>query len=181
MENKTKLRILYLYQYLIKNTDPDHPKSTVELMKMLQDKHNIKVSRNTISDDLLMLHNCDLQIKIIHSTQNKYYFDGQYSRKENGYVAKYSNPMFHIHDTEPSTEVTLLCKASNVKDIIDNFGLNIDTMPIDNDNFYIKAIVCTNLSFYSWIFSFDGSVKIIEPKNIVEEYKELLRLAIQRY
>ena len=38
---------------------------------------NIKVSRNTISDDLLMLSNCDLQVEVIHSTQNKYYFDGQ--------------------------------------------------------------------------------------------------------
>lgn len=77
MENGTKLRILYLYQHLIQNTDPDHPKSTVELIKMLKEKHNIKVSRNTISDDLVMLHDCDPQVEVIHSTQNKYYFDGQ--------------------------------------------------------------------------------------------------------
>ena len=38
MENGTKLRILYLYQHLIQNTDPDHPESTVELMKMLKEK-----------------------------------------------------------------------------------------------------------------------------------------------
>lgn len=37
MENKTKFRILYLYQHLIKHTDPEHPKSTAELMKMLQE------------------------------------------------------------------------------------------------------------------------------------------------
>ena len=77
MENKTKLRILYLYQHLIRNTDPEHPESTVELTKMLADKHGIKVSRNTISDDLAMLHDCDLQIEVIRSTQNKYYYDGQ--------------------------------------------------------------------------------------------------------
>ena len=77
MENGNKLRILYLYQHLIQNTDPDHPESTVELTKMLADKYGIKVSRNTISDDLTMLHDCDLQIEVIHSTQNKYYFDGQ--------------------------------------------------------------------------------------------------------
>ena len=77
METGTKLRILYLYQHLIQNTDPDHPMSTVELTKMLADKYGIKVSRNTISDDLAMLHDCDLQIEVIHSTQNKYYYDGQ--------------------------------------------------------------------------------------------------------
>lgn len=77
MENGTKLRILYLCQHLIQNTDPDHPLSTVELMKMLNEKHNIKVSRNAISDDPAMLHDCDLQVEVIHSTQIKYYFDGQ--------------------------------------------------------------------------------------------------------
>ena len=65
MENGTKLRILYLYQHLIQNTDPDHPESTVELMKMLKKKYDIKVSRNTISDDLLMLSDCDLQVEVI--------------------------------------------------------------------------------------------------------------------
>ena len=76
MENNTKLRILYLYQYLLQHTDPDHPESTVELMKMLKEQHDMKVSRNTISDDLTVLTNCDLQIEVIHSTQNKYYYDG---------------------------------------------------------------------------------------------------------
>ena len=49
MENKTKLRILYLYQHLIQNTDPDHPMSTVELTKMLVNKYGIsgvKAQRN---------------------------------------------------------------------------------------------------------------------------------------
>jgi len=77
MENGTKFRILYLYRHLIQNTDSDHPMSTVELTKMLADRYGIKVSRNTISDDLAMLHDCDLQIEVIRSTQNKYYYDGQ--------------------------------------------------------------------------------------------------------
>ena len=44
---------------------------------MLVNKYGIKVSRNTISDDLAMLLDCDLQIEVIRSTQNKYYYDGQ--------------------------------------------------------------------------------------------------------
>lgn len=55
MENRSKLRILYLYQYLIQNTTSGHPQSTAELTKMLSDKYGIDVSRNTISDDLAML------------------------------------------------------------------------------------------------------------------------------
>ena len=75
--NGTKLRILYLYQHLVRHTDAEHTLSTTELMKILKEEYAVKVSRNTISDDLTMLHDCGLNIEHYESTQNKYYFDGQ--------------------------------------------------------------------------------------------------------
>lgn len=77
MENGTKLRILYLYQHLVQHTDPEHTLSTAELMKVLREQYSLKVSRNTISDDLAMLHDCGMHIEHYESTQNKYYYDGQ--------------------------------------------------------------------------------------------------------
>ena len=77
MENGTKLRILYLYQHLAQHTDPDHTLSTAELMKVLREQYSLKVSRNTISDDLAVLHDCGMHIEHYESTQNKYYYDGQ--------------------------------------------------------------------------------------------------------
>lgn len=77
MENGTKLRLLYIYKYLLEHTDVDHPQSTVELIKMLREKYDLKVSRNTISDDLILLRNAELHISYIQTTQNKYYYDGQ--------------------------------------------------------------------------------------------------------
>ena len=76
MESGTKLRILYLYQHLVQHTDAEHTLSTAELMKILKEDYSVKVSRNTISDDLAMLHNCGLHIEYYESTQNKYYYDG---------------------------------------------------------------------------------------------------------
>ena len=61
--NGTKLRILYLYQHLVRHTDADHTLSTAELMKILREEYAVKVSRNTISDDLAMLHDCGLNIE----------------------------------------------------------------------------------------------------------------------
>lgn len=72
----TKLRILYLYQHLVQHTDAEHTLSTAELMKILKEDYSFKVSRNTISDDLAMLHDCGLHIEHYESTQNKYYYDG---------------------------------------------------------------------------------------------------------
>ena len=74
MENGTKLRILYLYQHLVQHTDAEHTLSTAELMKILKEDYSVKVSRNTISDDLSMLHDCGLHIEHYESTQNKYYY-----------------------------------------------------------------------------------------------------------
>lgn len=74
--NGTKLIILYLYQHLVQHTDAERTLSTAELMKILKEKYAVKVSRNTISDDLAILHDCGLNIERYESTQNKYYFDG---------------------------------------------------------------------------------------------------------
>lgn len=76
MQSRTKLRILYLYQHLVRHTDAEHPLSTAELMKILKEQYAIRVSRNTISDDLAILHDCGLHIEHYESTQNKYYYDG---------------------------------------------------------------------------------------------------------
>lgn len=76
MENRTKLRILYLYQHLMQHTDAEHTLSTAELMKILEEQYSVKVSRNTISNDLAILHDCGLHIEHYESTQNKYYYDG---------------------------------------------------------------------------------------------------------
>ena len=76
MENGTKLRILYLYQHLVQHTDAEHTLSTAEQTKILKEDYSFKVSRNTISDDLAMLHDCGLHIEHYESTQNKYYYDG---------------------------------------------------------------------------------------------------------
>ncbi len=77
MENGTKLRLLYIYQYLLENTDSNHPQSTVDLINMLKEKYGMKVSRNTICNDLILLRQSDLHIEYVESTQNKYYYDGR--------------------------------------------------------------------------------------------------------
>lgn len=325
MENNTKLRILYLYQYLLQHTDPDHPESTVELMKMLKEQHDMKVSRNTISDDLTVLTNCDLQIEVIHSTQNKYYYDGlafeeaemkilidavssskfiterkseQLINKlltlvpphsamklrrhvyasdrvktdnERGYfivdaindaiearrkisflytdydmekklfttnngqpytvspytliwdgdyyylrgycderdairtfrldrlleapkllmdaalpkpdnygIANYSRSVFRMYDAEEPTKVTLLCKSSMMKILIDNFGVDVDTTPVGEDHFEAKVSVCTSPTFYSWVFGFNGSIKITAPESVINNYGNMLRVALEK-
>ena len=67
MENKTKLRLLYLYRYLVKNTDPEHPISTPELIEILKTRYGIDANRNTLTNDFQMLEQAGYSFEVIHS------------------------------------------------------------------------------------------------------------------
>lgn len=326
MENGTKFRILYLYQHLVQHTDAEHTLSTAELMKILKEDYLVKVSRNTISDDLSILHDCGLHIEHYESTQNKYYYDGHIyelpelkvlvdaissskfitqrksdeliaklltltnsqnaaklrrhiyvagrakSDNENGYYivdaindaidtkrkisflytdfdvtkqryivndgepytvspytliwdgdyyymrgfcderqemrnfrldriaeqpkilnqiavmppesytpADYSKHVFRMYDTDKPIKVELCCHMSTMKYIIDNFGIDIKTEIIDDNHFKAMIEVCTSVTFYRWVFGFDGKIVIIGPECVRTEYKQKLLNAIQSF
>ena len=75
MENGNKLRLLYIYQYLLRHSDEDHPVSTPELLKYLKDEYNMDVHRTTLPGDIAMMEEAGIHFEIIKSRQNKYYFD----------------------------------------------------------------------------------------------------------
>ncbi len=77
MDSTTKLRILYLYQYLLKYSDAEHPISTGQLIVDLKKEYDIDVNRNTLANDLLMLNKSGFNIEVIHSQSNSYYIDTQ--------------------------------------------------------------------------------------------------------
>ena len=318
MENDTKRRILYLYQHLVRHTDAEHTLSTAELMKILKEMYAIQVSRNTISDDLAMLHDCGLHIEHYKSTQNRYYYDGQIyelpelkilvdaiassrfitqrksdeliaklltltssrnaarlrrhiyaagrakSDNENGYYivdaintaidarrkisfrytdfdvtrqrclanggkpytvspyaliwdgdcyymrgfcderqemrnfrldriaaqpeilsqtavappedynpADYSRRVFRMYDTGEPVAVQLRCHVSVMKYLMDQFGGDFKSEALDDGSFRATVRVCTSATFYSWIFGFNGKIKITGPDSVVRTYQEM--------
>lgn len=60
-------------------------------------------------------------------------------KPENYSIAEYSKSVFRMYDTDEPQEVTLLCKTSTMKVLIDNFGLDVDTTPVDEDHFQAKG------------------------------------------
>lgn len=75
MENGTKLRLLYIYQYLLKYSDAEHPVSTPELLKFLKDEYGLDVHRTTLPNDFAMMEKAGIHFEVIKSRQNKYYYD----------------------------------------------------------------------------------------------------------
>lgn len=77
MENKTKLRLLYLYQHLLQYTDAEHKLTTPQLIEILNKQYGIEVNRNTLANDFKMLEQAGVKFEVVHSQQNQYYYDGR--------------------------------------------------------------------------------------------------------
>ena len=72
MDNDAKLRPLYLAKILYEQTDEDHYLTTAQLMRILEEKYNIKSHRQTIKADIDLLKQFGIEIEEVKSTQNRY-------------------------------------------------------------------------------------------------------------
>ena len=75
MENDHQLRILYLYQILLRHSDVDHPVSTKELIDIMETYHQIKLHQTTIHKYIELLNAGGLEVMEIRSCQKKYYLN----------------------------------------------------------------------------------------------------------
>ena len=107
--------------------------------------------------------------------------DAALPKPENYSIAEYSKSVFRMFDTDEPVEVTLRCSASNMKVIIDNFGMDVDTTPVDEEHFMAKVKVCTSPTFYRWIFGFGGKIRILGPDRILNDYLKMCRDALETY
>jgi len=324
MENGNKLRLLYIYQHLLRYSDADHPVSTPELLRFLKEEHGMDVNRTTLPGDFAMMEKAGLHFEVIRSRQNKYYFDGRLfdvpelkvlidaissskfitakksrelisklttltseynaeklrrhvtvegrvkSENERGYyildavntaidknrkirfqyteysnrkrrvmrnngeyytvspyalvwdgdyyymigwcdnrehmrnfrldrickapmileseeavpkpkdfnLAEYSRKVFRMFGSDDETEVELLCETGMMNGIVDQFGTNVRTEEADDQHFRAVVTVCPSLTFYRWVFGWNGGIKITGPEKIKEEYRTMLKKAM---
>ena len=61
-DNDTRLRILYLYQMLLTQSDEDHPISTKQITDRMAELHNIHVHRTTVPKDIELLRAAGFEI-----------------------------------------------------------------------------------------------------------------------
>ncbi len=72
-EGTGKLRLLYIYQLLLEETDEDHTLSTAQIQKALRERWGMEAHRITVGDDIQLLQAAGVEIGKIESTQNKYW------------------------------------------------------------------------------------------------------------
>ena len=88
----------------------------------------------------------------------------------------YLNSMFRMYNGEQK-QVELICDNDLMDAIIDKFGKDVAVFPNDSESFRVTTNTSVGRVFYSWIFGFDGKVKILSPDEVREKYAKMVRNA----
>lgn len=95
------------------------------------------------------------------------------SMPENFDIAAFTKEVFSMYDGSNVT-VDLRCDNSLMKTMIDRFGEDVTTYAYDMTSFRVVTEISASKTFFGWIFGFDGKVQILAPKEVKEEYQQMI-------
>ena len=81
----------------------------------------------------------------------------------------------------PAVDVTLEFGNKCISAIFDAFGDNADIKRVNDDLCRINTKVQLSPPFYAWLFMFNGSIRLVEPKEIIDDYTSFCQKAIAVY
>lgn len=92
-------------------------------------------------------------------------------------VAEYANKSFKMFGGEERL-VTLECPNYLMKKVIDKFGDDFEVNRVSEDRF--QATVSANVSktFFGWVCTYAGEIKLIGPEDVCKAYRKQLRKAL---
>ena len=93
-------------------------------------------------------------------------------------LPEFTRRVFDMYDGE-TKKVTLVCKNDLMNYIVDRFGDEVDTVPGDCGHFRAVAEVSVSQTFFAWVFQFNGDIRITAPEEVVLQYGEMLKNALQ--
>ena len=89
-------------------------------------------------------------------------------------VDAYVNSMLRMYDSKRE-RVFLRCSNEVIDSIIDKFGEEIDIVEAPDDTFRTTIETAVNHVFFSWVFGFEGKVKIEGPSMVRERYCRMVK------
>ncbi len=93
-------------------------------------------------------------------------------------TAAYARKVFGMFSGEERT-VRLKCHNRFVGVILDRFGSSLMFQPADEEHFFINVTVAVSPQFFSWVFSLEGNVRIVEPADVREAFDKQLHQFIE--
>lgn len=105
--------------------------------------------------------------------------DEMITPKPQGYsIAKFSKSVFSMYDGTPYT-VELECNNNLMNTIVDRFGTSVKTRIADDKHFIATVNISASPTFYGWLFTFAGRIKVLTPVEVVSKYKDLAESVIK--
>ena len=86
---------------------------------------------------------------------------------------KHLQTSFRMYGTDYTT-VDLICANDLMDAILDKFGKDVTTYAYDMENFRAEVDVVVSKVFFSWVFGFEGKVRINGPADVKEEYRQMV-------
>ncbi len=74
-DSDTRLRIMYMYQLLLKYSDEEHPLTTNQIRELMEKEHGISMHRTTVPKDVDLLIAAGFPIQIHRARANQYYLE----------------------------------------------------------------------------------------------------------
>jgi len=93
-------------------------------------------------------------------------------------IPEYANKSFKMFDGKMQ-QVVLECPNHLMKKIVDKFGEDFEVERISEDRF--QATVSANISktFFGWVCTYAGEIRIVGPEDVYKQYKKHLRKALK--
>lgn len=89
-------------------------------------------------------------------------------------VQEYRNQIFQMYGSEMVT-LTLLCDHDLMGVIIDRFSIHCETALVGSNQFIATVQAAMSPTFFAWLFTFEGEIKIQSPDIAIEAYKTQLQ------
>lgn len=89
-------------------------------------------------------------------------------------IGEYSRKIFSMYAGE-SIRVKIKCHNSIINAVIDRFGEGVLIEKADDENVFIYPNVDISPTFFAWIFTFGGKMKIEGPENVKEQFNNMLK------
>lgn len=99
-------------------------------------------------------------------------------RKPSGFdPVEYLKNIFSMYDGAMQS-VRLKCDADMMKSVIDRFGPDVSTHTAKDGRFFADVRASVSPTFFGWVFGFGGKIRIVQPKNIVDDYLKAAKKVI---
>jgi predicted DNA-binding transcriptional regulator YafY len=92
-------------------------------------------------------------------------------------MAFYAESVINMYDGV-MRDVILRCENDMMKHIIDRFGEDVKTEIANTEQFIARVRVPASPTFFAWVFTFGGAIRIAAPNDTVECYRNMLKSAM---